>query len=164
MAKSRDKYSESLESQYRRMERKYKEILDDFEGTIFSKSSEKRLDVVYDFFLICYHLREWVEKDEKICTEIKKNIPTFEKPDSPVQFQMCRDLCNKSKHFILEKKPNDVNTKIVPYGGSIFKVSGDELKEAQKRKETIHLKAEDDIFMGNYLVLFNGSQYDLIAY
>ena len=161
MVKSREEYSEKLESQYRRMERKYKEVLNDFEGMSFSKSSEEKLDAVHDFFLICYHLREWVEKDVKVHMEIKNNLPTFEKQDSPVQFQMCRDLCNKSKHLVLERKPNDINTKIIPYGSALFKVPTKELKEAQNKKETIHLKEEDSIFMGDYLVLFRGNQYDL---
>lgn len=161
MAKSREEYSESLESQYRRMERAHDKIVSDFEGTTFSKSSQERLDDVYDFFFNCYHLREWIQEDDKVDQSIKDSLPTFEKHDSPVQFQMCRDLCNKSKHTVLKHKPNDPNTKIIPYGGAIFKASTKDIEEAQKRKETLHLKEEDGIFMGNYLVSFKGNQYDL---
>lgn len=161
MTKSREEYSENLESQYRRMERAHDKIVADFESTTFSKSSQERLDDVYDFFFNCYHLREWIKEDDKVDQSTKDGLPTFEKRDSPVQFQMCRDLCNKSKHVVLKHKPNDPNIKIVPYGGSIFKASTIEIEEAQKRKETLHLKEEDGIFMGNYLVSFKGSQYDL---
>jgi hypothetical protein len=161
MTKSREDYSESLESQYRRMERVHDKIIADFESTTFSKSSQERLDDVYDFLLTCYHLREWVREDGKVDKTIKDKLPTFENHNSPVQFQMCRDLCNKSKHAVLKYKPNDPDTKIVPYGGSIFKASTKEIKEAQKRKETLHLKEEEGIFMGNYLVTFKGNQYDL---
>jgi hypothetical protein len=165
MTKSRGDYSESLESQYRRMERSFNKIIADFESTTFSKSSEERLDDVYDFFLICYHLREWIQKDSIVEQSIKDKLPTFEKDDSTVQFQMCRDLCNKSKHATLEEtkwhKPNDVNTKIISYGGAVFKASTSEIEEAQKKKESIHLKSEDGIFMGNYLVAFKENQYDL---
>lgn len=161
MKKLRDDYSESLESQYRRMERAHNKIVSDFESTTFSKSSQERLDDVYDFFLTCYHLREWIQEDDKVNQSIKNNLPTFEKHDSPVQFQMCRDLCNKSKHAALKYKPNDPNTNIVPYGSAIFKASINDIEEAQKRKETLHLKEEDGIFMGNYLVSFKGNQYDL---
>lgn len=165
MTKPREEYSENLESQYRRMERIYNKILDDFENKNFSKNSEEKLDAVYDFFRICYHFREWIQKDSKIPQSIKDSLPTFMGDSAPVQFQMCRDLCNKSKHFILEEtsryKPNDVNTEIIPYGGSIFSVSKKELEEAQTRKETIHLKKEDEIFLGNYAVSFLGKSYDL---
>lgn len=161
MPKTREDYSENLESQYKRIERAHDRIVADFESTTFSKSSQERLDDIYDFFFNCYHLREWVQKDDKVDQSIKDNLPTFERHDSPVQFQICRDLCNKSKHAVLEQKPNDPNTKIVPYGGAVFKVSIKDIEEAQKRKETLHLKEEDNIFMGNYLVSFKGGQYDL---
>ena len=164
MTKLRDEYSENLESQYRRMERAYEEIINDFENKTFSKSSQEKLDRVYDFFLICYHIREWVKKDPKVDQTVKEKLPTFEREDSPVHLQMCRDLCNKSKHATLEEghyKPNDINTKIISYGGSIFSVSKKELEEARNKKETIHLKGEDEIFLGNFYVTFKGKNYDL---
>lgn len=164
MTKLRKEYSENLESQYKRMERAYGQIINDFENKTFSKSSQERLDRVYDFFLICYHIREWIEKDPKVDQMVKEKLPTFEKDDSPVHLQMCRDLCNKSKHATLEEgrhKPNDINTKITTYGGSIFSVSKKELEETRNKKETIHLKEEDEIFLGNFYVSFKGKKYDL---
>lgn len=165
MTKLREDYSEELASQYLRLERLHDKILENFESQKKSKNSEERLDDVYDFFTVCYHLREWIEKDKKVGQTIKDKLPTFTKEDSPVQFKMCRDLCNKSKHANLEEskkyKPNDVNTKIVTYGGSIFKVSTDELKEANEKGETIHLKKEGEIFLGNYAVSFLEKSYDL---
>lgn len=165
MSKSRKDYSEKLEKQYRRMERLHNEIVQNFETTTKSKSSEELLDPVYDFFLVCYHLREWVKKDDKVSQKIKSKLPTFEKNDSTPQFLICRDLCNRSKHATLEEtkahKPNDINTKIIPFGGSIFFAKGDELNKAMEIKETLHLKPEDEIFMGNFLVPFRGIQYEL---
>lgn len=165
MGKSREDYSEELEKQYRRMERLHNEIVQNFESTTKSKSLEELLDPVYDFFHTCYHLREWVQKDDKISMEIKSILPTFEKEDSTLQFLMCRDLCNRSKHATLEEtrnhKPNDVNTKIIPFGGSVFLAKGEELKKAQEKKETLHLKPEDEIFMGTFAVSFRERQYDL---
>ena len=152
MSKTREDYSEKLESQYRRMERIHDNIIADFESKTFSKSSEERLDDVYEFFFNCYHLREWIQEDNKVDQSTKDILPTFENQNSPIQLQMCRDLCNKSKHAVLKFKPNDPNTKIVPYGGALFKASTKEIDEAQKKNETVHLKAEDGIFMGNYLV------------
>lgn len=161
MIKTREDYSENLENQYRRVERAHDKIISDFESKTFSKSSQERLDDVYDFFFNCYHLREWIQEDGKIDQSVKNNLPTFEKPNSPVQFQICRDLCNKSKHVVLKNKPNDQNTKIIPYGSAIFKAPIKDIEEVQKRGETLHIKEEDGIFMGNYLVSFKGNQYDL---
>jgi hypothetical protein len=163
MVKAKDKYSENLEKQYRRLERAYKEVINDFESKSFSKSMEQKLDSIYDFFLICYHLKEWIKNDDKVDQMIKDRLPMFEGESSPVHFQMCRDLCNKSKHARLEEghKPNDVNIKVIPYGGAVLRVSSKELKEAHERKETIHLKDEDEIFLGNYYAHFKGEKYDL---
>lgn len=165
MIKSREDYSEELEKQYQRMERAHNEIVNYFENPNRSKSAEEVLDPIYDFFLNCYHLREWVREDSKVDQKIKNILPTFEKNDSPVQFLICRDLCNKSKHVTLKEsknhKPNDVNTKIIPYGSSVFIAKGNELKKAQEEKETLHLKSGDEIFLGNFLVSFREEQYDL---
>ena len=154
MNKSREEYSEELENQYKRTERASKDIVNELESTTRSKSLEQMLDTAYGFFLSCYHLREWVKKDNKVAQDIKDKLPTFEKVDSSLQFLMCRDLANKSKHATLEDtgryKPNDVNTKIESSGGAVFKVSFEEMHAAQGRKETIHLKDGDSIFLGNF--------------
>lgn len=51
MLKTREDYLENLESQCRCMERVHNKIVADFESTTFSKSSQERLNDVYDFFL-----------------------------------------------------------------------------------------------------------------
>ncbi len=165
MQKSREDYSEELEKQYRRIERAHDEIVQYFESPKKSKSSEKMLDPVYDFFLNCYHLREWIREDNKVSQDIKNSLPSFEKNTSSVQFLICRDLCNKSKHAMLKEtknhKPNDINTEIIAYGGSVFLAKGKELKEAREKKETLHLNSEDEIFLGDFKVSFKGNYYDL---
>lgn len=159
----REKYSEKLESYYRRMERLSEEIVKDFESENRSKNSQEMLDSVYNFFLHCYHLREWVVEDEKVSEEIKGKLPEFEGDSSPVQFMICRDLCNRSKHANLTEghKPNDTKTEIRTRGSAIFSVSKKELEESQDKKQTIHLKDEDSIFLGNFEVTFREENYDL---
>ena len=165
MPKIREEYSENLEGQYRRMERSFNKVIADFESNEFSKSSKERLDEVYNFLQICYHLREWIQKDSKISQTVKNKIPTFTKDNSPIQFLICRDLCNKFKHSIFGKirrcKPNDVNTKIVPYGGAIFQVPFKEIHEALKKKEKLNIKEEEGVFIGNYFIEFQSNKYDL---
>ncbi len=165
MSKSREEYSEELENQYRRMERSHDLVLEDFQDEKRSKSAEQMLDSAESFFVSAYHLREWVKKDSKVSAEVKSRLPSFEGEKSPVQFLICRDLCNKSKHASLEEKrnhkPNDVNTRIEKYGGAVFKISFDELKSGHEKKETIHLKDSDSVYLGNFLVVFRGNNYDL---
>ena len=62
----REDYSEQLESQYRRLGRKYSEVIKNLNKEKRSKSSQEILDSAHDFFSICYHLREWVVKDNKV--------------------------------------------------------------------------------------------------
>ena len=168
MSKTRNEYSENLESQYKRLERKYSEVIKNFSKNTFSKSSEETLDSVYDFFIICYHLRDWIKKDSKISEDIKNKLPSFEdnniKPnDLNISLLICRDLCNSFKHRELDDKrrPNDIDTKINKSGGALFKVSFHELESARKEKKTIHLKEEDAIYMGNFTIFFRDNYYEL---
>lgn len=97
--------------------------------------------------------------------EVKSNVPKFEGEGATVQFMICRDLCNKSKHVVLKEtaryKPNDVNTEIHKYGGAVFIVPTKEIDEANKKGETLHVQDKDSIFLGNFFVTFKGNNYDL---
>lgn len=169
---SRDDYSEDLESQYRRLERIYSMVSQDFDNDKFSKSHQEILDSVYEFFIVCYHLRELIIGDQQVNNVIKNKLPLFtdvdnniDPTDSKIGLLICRDLCNKSKHGSLDKKwrPNDEYTKINITGRSLFSVPVEELKAANKEKMTIHLKEDDSIFMGNLTVLFRGREYKLLG-
>lgn len=137
MRKLQEKYSEDLENKYRRLKRLHDHIISEFENGTRSKGSEEMLDDVNNFFVSCYHLREHIWKDNIIDQQVKDKIPTFEEVDSPVHLLMCRDLANREKHSTLlnKYKPNDPNTKITTYGGSILKVPINELKEANRKKK-----------------------------
>lgn len=163
--KTRNDYSEPLNEEYQRMVRIHDQILKDFQDNSRSKSAEQMLDAVHDFFRVAYHLKEWVSKDTKVASEIKFKIPSFEGGRASVQFMICRDLCNKSKHVVLKEnskyKPNDVNTKIHQYGGSIFMIPFDEINEANKKGQTLHAQDKDSVFLGNFYVTFRNNNYDL---
>ncbi len=172
MPKSRGEYSEDIESQYRRLERVYNKLTQDFNKESLSKSSQEILDSVIEFMTVCYHLRELIKKDRKVNNVIKNKLPLFtdvdnniDPTDSKIGLLICRDLCNKSKHGSLDKKwrPNDEHTKINITGGSLFSVSVEELKAANKEKMTIHLKEGDSIYIGNFTVFFRGKNYNLLG-
>jgi hypothetical protein len=163
----REHYSEELESQYRRLERKYTEVIKNLDKTTRSKGSQEILDSTHDFFTICYHLREWVQKDEKVNRKIKSKLPLFENRTMQSNnlensLLICRDLCNSFKHRKLDERgnPNDASTTINSVGGALFMVPIKELQDREKGK-TIHLKDEDSIFMGDFTVSFRNNQYDL---
>ena len=164
----REDYSEELESQYRRLERKYTEVVKNLDKTTRSKGSQEILDSTHDFFTICYHLRDWVKKDEKVNEIIKSKIPSFEnRTIQPNNLEnslfICRDLCNSFKHRKLDsnRNPNDASTTINSIGGAIFMVTTKELETNSKTRKTIHLKDEDSIYMGDFTVSFRNNQYDL---
>lgn len=160
--KSRDEYSEELNNQYNRLKRFSEKIFNELKMENRNKGKEEMLDSIYGFFHNCYHLKEWVLKDKKVTQSIKDKLPTFDKDDSYPPFLACRDLANKSKHSVLDKnrKPNSIDTDIKPYGSAFFTVGFDELNK-RKGNETIHLKDEDSIFLGNFGVLFKGRMYQL---
>lgn len=166
--KKREDYSEELESQYRRLERKYTEVIKNLDKTTRSKGSQEILDSTHDFFTICYHLRDWVKNDEKVSEKIKSKIPLFEnRTIQPNNLEnsllICRDLCNSFKHRKLDKKrnPNDISTTINSVGGAIFMVPMKEIEASSKLGKTIHLKDGDSIYMGDFTVSFKENQYDL---
>jgi len=169
MTKRKD-YSEELENQYRRLERKYTEVIKNLDKTTRSKGSQEILDSTHDFFTICYHLREWVKKDKKVDKKIKSKIPSFEsRTIQPNHLEnsllICRDLCNSFKHRKLDKKrkPNDINTTINLVGGAFFTVPTKELEANSKAGKTIHLKDEDSVYIGDFTVSFKNHQYDLCS-
>jgi hypothetical protein len=54
-------------------------------------------DLVYAFFLNCYHLKDWVKTDPALAP--LGNVETFIN-NSP-ELRLCADICNASKHFKL---------------------------------------------------------------
>lgn len=164
--KTREEYSEELESRYRILEKSYFEAKKSINRKIIAKNPHEILDPVYDFFVKCYHLREWTGKDLIVEQIIKDKRPSFvfKEPNlsfSEIARQICRDLCNRIKHRQLDKKSNDRNTKIIFPGESVFIVPFDELSAANKDKKTLHLKEEDAKYLGDFLVSFKGNTYKL---
>lgn len=66
-------------------------------------------DDVYAFFQNCHHLKDWLIKDpsfrrsNEVESYIKKKVESYINNDS--NLRLCADLCNGSKHFVLDKSP-----------------------------------------------------------
>ena len=78
--------------------RRWKKRLDEIR---FSNSPESSIpdhyDFIYAFFINCYHLRDFLEHGGIIPKKVVDKL--FEEN---VEMQICRDICNESKHCILD--------------------------------------------------------------
>ena len=58
-------------------------------GRIHDTNSENYVDDIYSFFIHCYHLKDWIEKDPS--SPLRSDVNDFGKKSK--SFQICRDLC-----------------------------------------------------------------------
>jgi hypothetical protein len=67
--------------------------------------SLKDSDIIFAFFIFCYHLKDWVARAKwinKECLSHKKNIvENFINNNSALRY--CADICNGIKHFELNE-------------------------------------------------------------
>ena len=57
--------------------------------------SEEHRDLVYAFFLNCYHLKDWIKHDPDLSPigDVENFINTNR------ELRLCADICNSNKHF-----------------------------------------------------------------
>lgn len=87
------------EGQLRRVERWHKRavhVLDPYSGV----AGEEAIDFLYAFFQSAYHMRDWLQHSGAAS---KASL------DAPMSanrcLKLCRDVCNGSKHFVLDPGP-----------------------------------------------------------
>ncbi len=82
-------------------------------GEWYEKDFGSELDLYYSFFVKCYHLKDWLmklaEKDKK------KNIR--ERVEKSTELRACRNVCNSTKHFLLDHKEVDANAQLANLSG-----------------------------------------------
>lgn len=89
--------------QFLRVERWFSRLLDDSLARPEKQQITKEYfqDDLYSFFINCYHLKDWIEKDDSIiCT--KSDLESFLAKNE--YLKLCADLCNSSKHLVLNTK------------------------------------------------------------
>jgi hypothetical protein len=69
--------------------------------------AEYGLDCIYSFFQNCYHLRDWLEHSRVVS---QKQLADFFR--SHIEMQVCRDICNGTKHFNLTRPSVDAHFSI----------------------------------------------------
>jgi hypothetical protein len=61
-------------------------------------------DYLYSFFQNCFHLREWLSKSGAVSdSELKRLFA------SHTELQLCRDICNGTKHMTISKPSIDAD-------------------------------------------------------
>lgn len=66
-----------------------------------------KYDFMYAFFQSSYHLRDWLVSDGAATKDEMKNL--F---DSSIELQLCRDICNATKHLQYDKPSIDAKPRI----------------------------------------------------
>jgi len=73
----------------------------------FSGGTVDNLDVLFAFFQNCYHLRDWLERSR---TMSKQQLDNFFQEHE--EMQICRDICNGTKHLEISKPSVDADFSI----------------------------------------------------
>ncbi|HLG24161.1 MAG TPA: hypothetical protein VI564_04515 [Candidatus Nanoarchaeia archaeon] len=83
--------------QFARVHR-WKKRLDKIRFSNSQESSQpEHYDFIYAFFTNCYHLRDFLKHSKAIQTKLVDEFFTKNK-----EMQICRDICNESKHCVLD--------------------------------------------------------------
>lgn len=96
---SRSTYLEQLT----RVKRWYERFSQVDRGRKHDMDAEFYQDEVYAFFLNCYHLKDWIEKDDSVGPEAKRKVSKFIGTNEDLG--LCRDICNGIKHLKLKNGP-----------------------------------------------------------
>jgi len=125
--------------QFKRMERWYKLFQKINDGQIHDRESDYYQDTVYAFFQNCFHLKDWLINSEAIDKDDVHALFINKEED----MQICRALCNGSKHLELTSNHIDPNTKI------------------KNKKINLTLSnVEEPQIKVNYEIEVNGQSYD----
>jgi hypothetical protein len=95
-------------NQFKRMNRWYKRLQHaekELEET--GKLSVDDMDNILAYFQNSYHLRDWLKMEEVIGSDILKELFQTCEP-----LKLCRDICNGTKHFILNNPSVDKDLQI----------------------------------------------------
>jgi hypothetical protein len=154
--------------QFERIKR-WKKRIDEFR---YSNNTEdeinNQLDFIYAFFVNCYHLRDFLTYS-RMFPDDKEIIPDDEKIvsnevvqsfiHSNIEMQICRDICNESKHCFLtnpsigEIDPETNKKQATGFSGVILRKEYDPFQEI--------LKYDNPIRNIKYIVMANNKNYEV---
>jgi hypothetical protein len=88
---------EGWPGQLRRVERWQRRVLSALETSTNGLADLEAVDFLFTFFQSAYHLRDWIEKSSG-ATQAQLDDLMAQTP----ALKLCRELCNASKHFVLD--------------------------------------------------------------
>jgi len=98
--------SKTYEYQWNRVNRKYQSFIELDSGKIHDHSSDYYEDIVYDFFIHCHQLKDWIKNDSNINQKIKSQVEGY--INSNHELEICADIANCTKHMV--QKTNQVRS------------------------------------------------------
>lgn len=107
------KYLEQLE----RVRRWYQQFQEISQGRLHDRSSDFYQDIVYSYFMNCYHLKDWIKNDPasgSLAAKVEGRI------SATPEMALCADICNGLKHLVLKNKPRSGQNP--QFGKKLFKV------------------------------------------
>lgn len=64
--------------------------------------NEQRRDDFYAFFVICYHLKDWLKNDPAVPPPVVERVEQL--VNDKLSIRVCADIVNGVKHFVRTKK------------------------------------------------------------
>lgn len=93
--------------QYKRLERWYRRLEEIYLGREHNKNPDYYQDILYAFFQNCFHFKDWL-----IESGVISNLTVNTFINSEDEMKICRDLCNGSKHLVINNPSIDPNIKV----------------------------------------------------
>lgn len=84
---------------------------------------DRGLDDFYAFFVVCFHLKDWLQGDPAVDGTVKGNVEGY--ASSQLWLGLVADLANGTKHGLVDKTPRyDAPARLSESGGRIVVTHG----------------------------------------
>jgi len=98
---------DKINEQFLRVKRWYKRLEEISNGREDTRESDYYEDVLYAFFQNCFHLKDWAINSGALSKDIINDFI-----ESNTDMKICRDLCNGSKHLVINNPSIDSNVSV----------------------------------------------------
>jgi hypothetical protein len=98
--------------QFKRVERSYQRLIEINIGKLDDYGSDFLFDDFLNFFMNCYHLKDWIKNDSTLSSSIKSSVETF--INSSKYLSICGDIANGAKHLTLTSSRSNCEIKKGP--------------------------------------------------
>jgi hypothetical protein len=106
--------------QFERVRRWYQQFQEVSQGRLHDKPSDFYQDIVYAYFMNCYHLKDWIKNDPASSSSSAK-VENFINTTS--EMALCADICNGLKHLVFNGRYKPRSGQNPQFGKKHFKVS-----------------------------------------